>query len=175
MTHTEYTTLFRSLASRHLDVQHKEHEVHFARIVLTSDPMFPMSAQVDEFLNGLGHKLNSPMVLLSAYDSDYRDQTGDNLQAYLHGRLIILEDLKQRDYTSEEQIYQRTEEIGMDILSEAYNKLSDNPRLGMFDWDMAGSEKMRISTRRNLAGTGFSFSILNTYINTNRSSKFLPE
>lgn len=174
MTHSEYTQHFRNLATRHQDIQHSEQQSHFARIVLTTDPMFPMTAQVDEFLNGLSHKLHSPMVLLAAYDMDFQDELSDNIMATLNGRLIILEDLQQRNYQSEEQIYERTQEIGLDMLCETYRLMSDNPRLGVFDWNMVGSEKMRISGRRNLAGTGYNFTIMQNYININRSNKFNP-
>ncbi len=173
MTHTEYTTLFRDLATRHQDIQHSEQQSHFARIVLSSDPMFPMGAQVDEFLNGLSYKLHSPFVLLSAYERDFADDRSDNIMAGLNGRIIVLEDLNKRDFESEEAAYTRTDEIALDIVSEVYNQMSEDPRLGMLDWNQVGSEKMRISGRRNLAGTGYSFTLLQTHVNINRSAKFI--
>jgi hypothetical protein len=174
MTHTEYTAHFRNLATRHQDVQHTASASHFARINLTSDPMFPMQAQIDEFMNGLRENLHSPFILLASYDTDYRDQEGDNIDRYLHGRMIVLEDIPKKGFEEEEAAYQRTQEIGLDLLAETARVLSDDPRRGMLDWDSVGSEKMRISTRRNLAGTGYSFSILQTYVNIHRSSKFNP-
>ena len=175
MQHVDYVELFRDLAARHVDVLHTARKSHFARITLSSDPMFPMPQQIEEFLSGLSHKLLSPLLLLSSYDVDFDDSLSDSIAQNLIGRLIILEDVNVRDFNAEEAIYQRTAETGLDMLSEVYRELSDDPRQGTLDWNQVGSEKIRFTaSRRNLAGTGYSFAIRETYTNLNRSAKFNP-
>ncbi|MGB3587513.1 MAG: hypothetical protein WBA23_13280 [Tunicatimonas sp.] len=137
--------------------------------------MFPMAQQIEEFLSGLSHKLHSPMMLISAYDTDYTDELGDSIGQYQTGRLILLEDMPTRGFDAEEEIYQRTAEWGLDMLSEVDRTLRKEPgyRKGILDWNQAGSEKLRFNrNRRNLAGTGYSFAIRQTYTNLNRSHKF---
>ncbi len=176
MNHTEFTALFREVASAHLEIQHTGQSPHFARIVLTRDPFLDSRAQIAEFLNNSRDRLKSPMMLISSYTSEYVDNEGDFIGKILTARMIILQDVKKDDYQQEEEAYNRTEEIGEECLAWINEYLENNPQLagtpvGKLLWTGTGNEKLSGITDRNLTGTGFTLSLLD---NNNANLTFNP-
>jgi hypothetical protein len=177
MNHSEYVDLFRTLASLHKDILHTEESQHFARLVLTSDPFMDSRMQIREFLDKSAHVLKSPLLLISSYTTGYGDQGGDQVDKMLIGRMLILKDIRLNDFDSEEAAYTDTERIGEECLAYLAEYFSNNPQLGVLNWNQSGNEKLAGISSRNLCGTGFTVSILtnnNPHIIYN-ADKFLED
>ena len=160
MTHTEYTEFFRDIASRHKEIRHSAHDMHFARLILSNDPFLPTTAQLNDFLDSVKNKLQGPAMLLSSYEAQYSDNRSDNVEKMIAGRLIIIDEVKPiNDFDKEEEVLSRTERIGEECLGFAEKIFCEWPERGFFEWDAAASEKVAKLTSRNFFGTGFNFAI----------------
>ena len=174
MTHSEYVTLFRTIAQRHKEIQHTESEPHFARLVLSRDVYMHSHEQISEFIQGRRRALHTPMLLLCSYEAEYRDDRSDNIEQMLSGRLIVLDQAARNEHDAEEAVYERTERIGEECLSYVAHLYSEEPQRGLFHWNGTTSEKLaNVST---FFGTALNFNIqqsVQASISFN-PDKFLP-
>lgn len=160
MTHTQYTEFFRDIAARHKEIQHTEHRMHFARLILSADPFLSTTSQLDEFLESVKNKLLEPALLLASYEGQYMDNRSSNVEKMLAGRLIILDTVPTlNDYQREEEVLTRSERIGEECLAYAEHQLCKDPGRGFLEWDAVGSEKIAELTERRFFGTAFNFGI----------------
>lgn len=170
MNHSQYISLFREVARKHVDIAHTDDSPHFARIVLTRDPFLDSRAQISEFLESAAFRLKSPVLLVSSYTADYGDMQDDFLRKGLTGRMVVLQDTRKGNFNDEEAAYTDTERMGEECLMYLNEHFENNPQEGMLLWNNAGNEKLSGITDRNFCGTGFTFTILsndNPYLSYN--------
>ncbi|WP_201980339.1 hypothetical protein [Hymenobacter rubidus] len=131
MRHLEYTTLFRTLAERHLQVQHRPDQVRFVRLILSSDPLQKVM-DFEEFYGGLKHKIDlrdgSACLVLENYQADYSDNDGDFTGKEHHGAFLILRPVKAGDYDQRDAVIDACEAIGEDIMAAAIAQLRARER-----------------------------------------------
>ncbi len=79
MNFSDLIAYFESLARRHADIRHSEHEKHFFRF------------EVDEVLAGINRTdVAYPMLVLEGYNFDFTDKQSDNLIKNRSGAFILL-------------------------------------------------------------------------------------
>ena len=127
---------------------------HFARIVLTYDPLLGSNAQIKEFVGGKKFALKPPIVLLASYTARYSDNRGDNVVKSLSGAIIVLEPGERGDFNQEEAIYEKTERLASELMGYADEKLELPQYL---EWNAAANE--RLANVAGYYGTRFEFNI----------------
>lgn len=184
MKHSDYIALFREVAERHLDINHSEDEMHFARMVLSRDPYLNSQMQISEFVDNLRNSLHSPCLLVASYEAEYRDNRSDSIEKALFGRMIILQEVSKSDYHGEELALDKTEQIGEECLAYLSVRLlgdvepgDEQQELdglgGYLEWNGASNEKLSGISSRNFSGTAFNFYIVhgaegNVYFNPDK-------
>lgn len=156
MKHSEYIALLRTAAELHVDIQHSNDDMHFARIILTKDPYLGGVAQIQEFMNSKGSKLKYPCLLAVSYDGEYKDNRSDSKKKMLDGAFIILNERRDGKNDEEEQAIDQTETIGEEILGYLHNQFEETSTV--FDFNNVQSEKIA-KVGNNLSGTKFYFTI----------------
>jgi hypothetical protein len=141
MNHSEYTTFFRTIAEKHVDIQHSEEESHFSRVIVSGGPF--RDVIIEEFLNQLRSEIHTPFMLLESYDADYEDNRADQLMKAYHGAFILLDKPENDDFNSIEAVISNMELIGEDIMGYIKNELRkprpdstnrENYFVNMNDW-----------------------------------------
>ena len=143
-SHSTYTTAFRNLAIAHKEILHQpdSHETHFARIVLNRDPYLNSHAEIREFLTALESKLATPFMLLQSYVVDYVGKNKDNKRKVIQGAFIILDKVEEDNFEQQEQIFDKTERIGEEILGWMDNHYRENPTHGILEHSANENEKI---------------------------------
>lgn len=157
MRHLDYTTLFRTAAEKHVDLQHSATEMHFGRLVLSGWPITQLD--IAELLNAQKTKIRLPILLLESYDASYVNNGADNTRKQCRGALIVLDKVAAQglDFDNRDQVLDRCEQIGEDVLSyaiEYYRK----QRLRL-DASTIRSEKVGPITNDKLWGVRFDFQL----------------
>jgi hypothetical protein len=169
---SEYNAYFKSLAEKHVDIRHSDTECHFARITLVGWPS--REIELTEFIQKQQRKLKPPFMLLESADWYYGDNAGDNRNKLLQGAFIILDKAKGDDFDQQEQVYDKTEEIGEDLIGAAckYFRETDQVRKGaIFDLnDQNGTRVERCAD--GFYGNRFEFTIR---LNANQALKYKSE
>ncbi|MDX5510636.1 MAG: hypothetical protein LPK01_00320 [Hymenobacteraceae bacterium] len=160
MRNKEYNALFRDMARRHIDIQHTEKECRFLRMTLSSDPVARM-LDLREFYDALAGKLKlngKCAMVLQSYEADYNDNEGDHYTKEFIGGMIILGKVKQGDYDQQEEVQDKTEEIGEDILGMVLEQFgaSYSPHRHMTASDISSQKVGPVGD--NFYGTRFDFS-----------------
>lgn len=141
--HSTYIEAWKALAIAHVDIAHTESENHFARINLVQNPYIGAVGQLSEFLNGIGGRLKSPIMLLSTYQGGYKNQPpADALRKIFDGSIVILKKVKSNNADDEEQVHDFTEQICEDLISWWRDYFEENPDQGVIDWGMVDTEKV---------------------------------
>lgn len=126
MRHLEYTTLFRELATRHRDIQHRADQVRFVRLILSSDPIQKVM-DFQEFYDGLRNKINlksgQACLVLENYQADYTDNEGDFFGKVHHAAFLVLKLVPTGDYDRRDQVIDECEGIGEELLGAAIARL----------------------------------------------------
>ncbi|QNF34368.1 hypothetical protein HUW51_17165 [Adhaeribacter swui] len=155
----EYTTLFRELASRHVDIRHTDKECRFMRATLSADGL-GRHLDLKELYDSLRTKLKSGYFLvLQSYEIDFEDNVSDNLKKIFHGAIIVLGKAKTGDYDGQEEVLDRTEEIGEDIMGAVLHRWQTDftPPIKVISARDITSEKVG-PVGDNFFGTRFNFS-----------------
>jgi hypothetical protein len=124
MRHLQYTELFRELARRHKEIQHTNAACHFLRIHLSGDFV---QAQLDlrEFYASLRSKIKSGVVMvLQSYDASYGENLDDYQRKFYTAGLIILDKVANADMDKLDEVYDRTERIGEEVMAAAMLQIS---------------------------------------------------
>jgi hypothetical protein len=157
--HKTYTDFFRTMATHHLSIRHREEESHFARMNLSAHPMLARE-DIKEFLKSLRNKLNFPALLLNTYQAKADAQDSyDAKRKVIQGEFFILDRVRKEDFDHQDDIFQATEEIGTDILSFLGEYYEASPQEGYFEWNDSMMEKISNLEVDNLAGTKFYFTL----------------
>lgn len=131
MRHLEYTTLFRGLATRHLDIQHRPDQVRFVRLILSADPVQKVM-DFQEFYDGLKNKINlkggQACLVLENYQADYSDDNGDYFAKTHHAAFLVLKLVKDGDYDRRDEVIDECEGIGEEVMAAAIAALRALPR-----------------------------------------------
>lgn len=126
MRHLDYTTLFRTAAEKHVDLQHSATEMHFGRLVLSGFPITQLD--LSELVEAQRSKIRLPILLLESYDARYVSNGADNTRKQAKGAFIVLGKVAAvgKDFDDRDLVLDRCEQIGEDVLSyaiEHYRKL----------------------------------------------------
>lgn len=171
MNHSEYIALGRNLATKHKLIRHEEgneEAFHFARIVLSSDPIG--GDNIEEFIESIRNKIKFPFLLWQAYDHSYIER-GDNILKAYQGAFIVLMNPEEGNFSAIESAYDQAEEIGEDLLSKIKEDFSKSLK-DRFTF-LSDSEGQKIAPLADgFLGIRFSFSFQKT---ANKNFLFNPE
>jgi hypothetical protein len=156
--HKSYTETFRQLAMRHKLIRHSDTSMHFARITLSKAPVFGRD-ELREFIQSKKNVLEYPALLLISYDADYSSHHKDSLTKSVNGEFIILEAVEKDNFEQLDDVLDKTEEIGEQLLATLRDHYDDTPEEGLFQDGEMMNEKIAGLGSENLAGTKFYFSI----------------
>lgn len=157
--HRTYTDFFRTMATHHLSIRHRDAEVHFARMNLSAHPMLARE-DIKEFLKSIRTRLHFPALLLNTYQAKADAQDShDAKRKVIQGEFFILDRVTKEDWDDQDLVFDDTEEIGTDIISFLGEYYSDNPQEGYFEWNDTMMEKISNLEIDNLAGTKFYFTL----------------
>ncbi|MEH0154030.1 hypothetical protein V6R21_07760 [Limibacter armeniacum] len=142
MTHSEYVAFFRTIAQQHVDIRHSETEMHFVRTVVSAEPFRQL--HMEELLKSLSSKIRTPFMILETYDAQYLDNGADAIFKHTDAAFIIVDIAGKDDFDSEEQILDKTERIGEEVLGYIRHHYRDpaNKKRGTFKLTQAASEKV---------------------------------
>jgi hypothetical protein len=131
MRHLEYTAIFRDLATRHLALQHRDDQVRFVRMIVSSDPIQKL-LDYQEFTDGLRNKINlkagGACLVLENYQSNYTDNDGDFFGKEHLGAFLVLKPVKEGDYNRRDEVIDECEAIGEEVMAAAIHQLRALPR-----------------------------------------------
>lgn len=115
---TEYTALFRELATRHKEIRHREgQETHFVKVILSSD-MVQKQVSLIDFYAKLKEKIKPGLtLLLISYAADYEDVGDEKVLSHRHGSFIILEKARVGDNEDRDRVLDHTEAVGFEIMA----------------------------------------------------------
>ncbi|WP_187261330.1 hypothetical protein [Pontibacter beigongshangensis] len=158
MRHSEYTDFFRQLASQHVDIRHSEEECHFVRLILSSDPLQRIM-DAREFYDSLRDRIGPDFsMILISYEADYADNGGDQRIKEYHGSFIILHPVTPGHFDELEQVLDRTEEIGEEIMGAALVRINKDFTLPKKHMTVNGITNERIGpVGEDFHGTKFNF------------------
>ena len=155
MRHLDYTTLFRTAAEKHVDLQHSATEMHFGRLVLSGWPITQLD--ISELLEAQRDKIRLPILLLESYDARYVNNGADNTRKQAQGAIIVLDKVGASSFDVRDEVLDRCEQIGEDVLSyaiEQYRKKSLK-----LDASTISSEKVGPIGVAKLWGVRFNFQL----------------
>jgi hypothetical protein len=155
MRHLDYTSLFRTAAEQHVDLKHSETEMHFGRLILSGWPISKLD--IDELLNAQKEKMRLPILLLESYDARYTDGGADNVRKLCQAAIIVLDKVGTGDYELRDQVIDRCEVIGEDVLSYAIEHYRKNKN--KLDANTISSEKVGPIGSAKLWGVRFNFQL----------------
>lgn len=172
MNHSEYVELGRNLATKHKAIRHiegNEDHFHFARIILSSDPI--AGDNIEEFIQSIRNKIKFPFLLWQAYDHTYRNDQADNIQKVYQGAFIILMNPEEDNFQQIEAAYDLSEEIGEDLLSYLKHDFASKISNRFIFMQDAAAEKLG-PVIENFLGMRFSFAFQKT---ANKNLLYNPE
>lgn len=97
---------FENLAANHVAINHTAQEKHFFRI------------DAEEYLVGINTKVNYPFLSLESYDSGFNAPGNDNVAISRSIAFMLVDKYRQGDYNEMNDIYDRMEEIALDIINK---------------------------------------------------------
>ena len=118
MRHAAYNTYFRTLASQHTDIRHSATQMHFARIIRSTDPFAKLD--LTEFLTSIKSRMKLPFMLLETFDAKLEDNRSDNKWKLHMGAFIILDKAEKGNPDDIESKLDSTEQIAEDLLARMY-------------------------------------------------------
>lgn len=173
MRHSEYTALFRSIAESHVDIQHSETNMHFARIVIGVNPMLK-GVVMEEFLTAMRTKIKFPFMLCVSYDNKYLDKTSDNIWKMYPAAFAIIDKPKLNNFDDQERVLDKAEDIGEDVIGYLKNYFRDPSRRPKYSFDLndVEMEKLANITKDDLWGVWVDVPFMKT---ANSNLLFKPE
>ncbi|MGJ3236406.1 hypothetical protein [Marivirga sp.] len=143
-SHSTYTTAFRNLAIAHKDILHDPNsdKTNFARIVLNRDPYLNSHAEIREFLTAIESTLATPFMLLQSYVVDYVAKNRDNKRKVMQGAFIILDKVEEDNFNNQEEVFDKTERIGEELLGWLDNYYLENMGDGILEHSANENEKI---------------------------------
>lgn len=171
MRHLDYTALFREAATRHVELRHSATDMHFGRMILSGWPLTMLD--VNELLTAQKAKLRLPVLLLESYDGRYQDNGYDNVRKLASAAFIVLDKVEGSDFDNRDQVLDRCERIGEDVLGFAIDYY--RRRKLKLDSSTISSEKVG-PISGNLWGVRFNFQLPEVANNplAYQADKFLP-
>src|SRR5664279_4942936 len=99
---------FENLARLHKSIGHSDSEKHFFRM------------EIDEVLAGINRtNVTTPFLVLEGYSYDFINNNSDNVIKNRHGAFLLLDKISDpSDYDKIQQVWNKMESIGDDILSK---------------------------------------------------------
>ncbi len=155
MNHLDYTSLFREAAERHVDLRHSATEMHFGRLILTGWPLTKLD--IDELLTAQKDKIRLPILLVESYDARYQDNGYDNVRKLATSAFVVLDQVGKTDYDKRDQVIDRCERIGEEILGFAMDYYRQKKR--KLDPNTVRSEKVGPIGAGLLWGVRFDFQL----------------
>jgi hypothetical protein len=157
--HKTYTDFFRLMATHHKLIHHTPEAIHFVRMNLSAHPVLARE-DIKEFIKSLKNKLHFPALLLNAYQAkaDAQDSR-DAKRKVIQGEFFILERVQRENWDQQDEVFDRTEAIGTDIIAFMAEYYEENPQEGLFEWNDAMMEKISNLEVDSLAGTKFYFTL----------------
>jgi hypothetical protein len=134
MRHSEYTTLFRTIAEKHIDIQHSGESMHFARLILSADPFNKLI--IEEFLNSLKSSMQFPFMLSISYDADFENNGSDHTWKVYNASYILLDLPEKGNFQDQEEKIDKMEEVGEDILGYLKNEFNANKAIATYRLDL---------------------------------------
>ena len=159
LRHSQYIDFMRLIAESHVEIGHTAQEMHFARITLTQDPYIVGMAQIREFINSMGSKLRYPCMLAISFKANYADAKNDNPRKQNDGGFILLDKVKEGDAEAEQEVYDRMERIGEEIIAYIREYFEENEDEGIFNLNNVESEKLAKVGTAQLFGVKFYLTI----------------
>lgn len=161
MTHAEYFTLLRTIATDNKQILHTASSKHFVRAFISASPFYNL--ELSEFMASLRNQLKYPAMIAQSFVSDFQDSKSDNILRRKEGAFIILCEYDQKhDFDDLELKLKTSEDIANDCL--AYLKkwfrqrtldTTLNNKLYL-DWNQVGEDPVHLPTHR-LVGTRVDF------------------
>ena len=145
MNHSAYRSFFEELAEKHRDIAHTPKRPRFF-------------AWDKDFIRAQQHKLDYPIMMLSPLGGNIRDNKAGHIKDIKTGGFVILISEKRAadDPHSREIIYDKTFQIGMDIIAKIKEKATTGNCAGYsFDTNRVSYELLEYPWLDNCYGYGF--------------------
>ena len=110
--YTELKDYFENIARSHVEIQHTDQEYHFFRI------------DAEEYLTKINTSVNYPFLSLESYDSNFNASSNDNVAITRQIAFMLVDSYKQGDYDAINEIYDRMEQVALDII----NKINEDQK-----------------------------------------------
>jgi hypothetical protein len=150
MNFSDLIAYFESLATRHRDIRHSQHEKHFFRF------------EVDEVLAGINRTdVSYPMLVLEGYNFDFTDKQSDNLIKNRSGAFILLGMVSDiTDYGQVHQVWDALERIGDDIIARIRHDKQSRLVPVVRDFNLESVQaSLLVNAYGNNAGIRYTFTI----------------
>lgn len=154
-----YTAFFRDMATYHKKIKHSSERMAFARMNLSAHPMLARE-DIREFLRSIRNKLHFPALLINYYAAKFDAQDShDAKRMTLQGEFFILDRYHKDDFDGQQDVFEESEQIGLDIINFLGEYYEENSEDGIFIWNEGMMEKISNLEVDNLAGTKFYFTL----------------
>lgn len=150
MNFSDLIAYFESLATRHRDIRHSQHEKHFFRF------------EVDEVLAGINRTdVAYPMLVLEGYNFGFTDQNSDNLIKNRSGAFILLGQISDiSDYSQVHEVWDSLEQLGDDILARIRSDKQSRKVQVVRDFNLDSVQaSLLVNAYGNNAGIRYTFTI----------------
>lgn len=154
-THSEYTSLFRTIAERHKSILHTDSSMHFARIIVSANPF--RNYYINEFLEAEKASIKTPFMLLESYDSQIVDKGSDNFRENKMGALVMLTNASRDAFDDEETALDQTERLCLNVLSYLKRYTRKHSSIYTFDFNQVHLEKVGPISDSKFFGTRMDF------------------
>lgn len=160
INHSTYLAFFQEIAEKHVDISHSNSKKAFVRVSLNRDPLLTSKHQINEFLVNEKVKLKPPFMILVSYHGRYSNiPAGDPKKTFMGTFAILDQPVRKDDFDSENEIIDKCEVIGEDILGYLLEYYGLNPSYGEMVSYPFESEALSGLGHNNYAGRLFHFEI----------------
>ena len=163
---SDLITYFEKLARLHKSIGHSDSEKHFFRM------------EIDEVLAGINRtNVTTPFLVLEGYSYDFTNNNSDNLIKNRHGAFLLLDKISDKsDYDKIQQVWNKMESIGDDILSKIKQDKKNRNIPVIQDFDFAQVEATLIaSDMDNHYGIRYTYTISSVHATDPHENVWLTE
>jgi hypothetical protein len=123
-----YTSLFRELARRHVDIAATPENGRFVRIFISADPV-QKQMDLSEFFSFLSDRMRlkpgEACLICENYQVDYDDNNGDYYSRKCDGAFLVLRQVEPDNHNARDAAVDACERIAEEVLAAAIEQLRE--------------------------------------------------
>lgn len=132
MFHSEYISMFKTIAENNSDINHSDSNISFTRILKSTSEPFEDKLYLEEFINKNFRNLKYPCLAVFSYNHGYQGSADSPLNKVFNGAFSILEKAAHiktsstDQYDSLETACDSAEKISEDVLQSLSTALIES-------------------------------------------------